>query len=218
MPSRAGGRTVGSMDWFSVVLWSLIAFVALPLGLGAIAHPLLGVQALAVLGGLTVAVLWLFDIGSEDTAWIGSRARCAALAASVAGAWLVDGDRDVSSVRQSREETRRPCGGGAATRRPRGPADARARLRPSHVQLGQPAGCCRRRRRGRTIEIDARPESATRAAASLDWSTCHTCADGRRRLGGLRVVHFSPTARQRAGEGACHREPHRAPACTALAR
>ena len=67
------------MDWFSVVLWSLIAFVALPLGLGAIAHLLLGVQALAVLGGLTVAVLWLFDIGSEDTAWIGLA--CAVVAA-----------------------------------------------------------------------------------------------------------------------------------------
>ena len=105
MPSRVGGRTVGSMDWFSVVLWSLIAFVALPLGLGAIAHPLLGVQALAVLGALTVAVLWLFDIGSEDTAWIAlACAVVAALATSLAGAWLVDGDRKVSMVGQSGEE------------------------------------------------------------------------------------------------------------------
>ena len=105
MPSHAGRRTVGSMDSFSVVLWSLIAFVALPLGLGAIAHALLGVQALAVLGGLTVAVLWLFDIGSEDTAWIGlACAVVAALATSGAGAWLVDDDREVSMVGQSQEE------------------------------------------------------------------------------------------------------------------
>ena len=91
------------MDWFSVVLWSLIAFIALPLGLGAIAHLLLGVQALAVLGGLTVAVLWLFDIGSEDTAWIAlACAVVAALATAGAGAWLVDGDRGVG---QSHEET-----------------------------------------------------------------------------------------------------------------
>ena len=105
MPSRVRGRTVGSMDWFSVVLWSLIAFVALPLGLSTIAHPLLGVQALAALAGLTVAVLWLFDIGSEDTAWIGlACAVVAALATSVVGSWMVDDDREVSTVGQSHEE------------------------------------------------------------------------------------------------------------------
>ena len=53
-----------------------------------------------------MAVLWLFDIGSEDTAWIAlACAVVAALATSVAGAWLVDGDREVSIVGQSREET-----------------------------------------------------------------------------------------------------------------
>ena len=53
-----------------------------------------------------MAVLWLFDIGSEDTAWIAlACAVVAALATAGAGAWLVDGDRDVSSVGQSHEET-----------------------------------------------------------------------------------------------------------------
>ena len=112
MPSRAGGRTVGSMDWFSVVLWSLIAFVALPLGLGAIAHLLLGVQALAVLGGLTVAVLWLFDIGSEDTAWIAlACAVVAALATAGAGAWLVDGDRTSAAWASHTRRPSRPLWG-----------------------------------------------------------------------------------------------------------
>lgn len=93
------------MDWFSLVLWVIIASVALPLGLGALAHPLLGLQALAVLGGLTVSVLWAFDIGSADTAWIAfGCAVVGAVAASIAGAWLVQGDRDVSMVGQTGEE------------------------------------------------------------------------------------------------------------------
>lgn len=93
------------MEWVSLFLWGLIALVALPLGLGAIANPLLGLQALAVLGGLGMSVLWVFGIGTEDTAWIAFA--CAAvglLATWMAGAWIVTGDREVSRVGQSGEE------------------------------------------------------------------------------------------------------------------
>jgi hypothetical protein len=70
-----------------------------------LAHLFLGVQALAVLGGLAVSVLWVFGVGSEDTAWIAvACAALGALAASIAGVWLVQSDRDVSMVGQTGEE------------------------------------------------------------------------------------------------------------------
>jgi hypothetical protein len=93
------------MEWFSLVLWALIASIALPIGLGAIANPMLGLQALAVLGGLAVPVLWAFGIGSEDTAWIAFA--CAAvgvITASIAGAGRASGYREVSMLGQTGEE------------------------------------------------------------------------------------------------------------------
>jgi hypothetical protein len=93
------------MEWVSLILWGVMASIALPLGLGAIANPLLGVQALAVLGGLGMSVLWMFGIGAEATAWIAvACATIGVLAAWTAGAWIVTGDREVSRVGQSGEE------------------------------------------------------------------------------------------------------------------
>jgi hypothetical protein len=93
------------MEWFSLVLWGLIAAVALPLGLAAIAQPLLAVQALAVLGGLAMSVLWVFGVGDEDTAWVSfACAVIATFALSISAAWVVSGDREVSRVGQSGEE------------------------------------------------------------------------------------------------------------------
>jgi hypothetical protein len=93
------------MEWVSLILWLIIASMALPLGLGAIANPLLGLQALAVLGGLAMSVLWVFGIGSEDTAWIAFACAVVGVAATwTAGAWIVTGDRAVSPVGQTGEE------------------------------------------------------------------------------------------------------------------
>jgi hypothetical protein len=93
------------MEWFSLFLWLLVASIGLPLGLGAIANPLLGLQAVAVLGGLGMAILWVFNIGAEKTAWISVACAVVALAATwTAGAWIVTSDREVSRVGQAGEE------------------------------------------------------------------------------------------------------------------
>lgn len=93
------------MEWFSLVVWSVIALIALPLALGAIAQPLLAVQALAVLSGLAVSVLWVFSVGGEEVAWAAfACAVIAALALAISAAWVVRGDREVSRVGQSGEE------------------------------------------------------------------------------------------------------------------
>ena len=93
------------MEWVSLILWALIASVALPLGLAAVAHPMLGLQALAVTGGLAISILWAFDIGNEDTAWIAfGCALVAIFALTVAAAWVVSSDRDVSFIGQTGEE------------------------------------------------------------------------------------------------------------------
>jgi len=93
------------MEWVSLILWGVIALVALPLGLAAVAHPMLGLQALAVTGGLAVSVLWVFDVGDADTAWIAfGCALVATIALTVAAGWVVSSDRDVSFVGQTGEE------------------------------------------------------------------------------------------------------------------
>jgi hypothetical protein len=93
------------MEWVSLILWGVIALVGLPLGLAAIAQPLLAVQAIAVLGGLAVSVLWVFGVGDEGTAWVSfACAVIATLALSISAAWVVDGEREVTMVGQTGEE------------------------------------------------------------------------------------------------------------------
>jgi hypothetical protein len=80
------------MEWVALVLWLLIAGLAMALGAGAIAQLAFGVQAPAVLGALALTVVFIAT-------------GVAALAVAVGAAWIVSGDRPVSHLGQTHEET-----------------------------------------------------------------------------------------------------------------
>ena len=94
------------MEWLALVLWLMIAGLALPLGTGAIAQLAFGVQAPAVLGALGLCAVFIVTDGTEWVAWAATGcAVVAALAVAVGAAWIVSGDRQVSHIGQTHEET-----------------------------------------------------------------------------------------------------------------
>ena len=94
------------MEWLALVLWLMIAGLALPLGLGAIAQLAFGVQAPAVLGALGLSIVFIATGGEDWIAWAAfGCAVVAALAVAVGAAWVVSGDRPVSHLGQTHEET-----------------------------------------------------------------------------------------------------------------
>jgi hypothetical protein len=59
------------MEWLALVMWMLVAGLALLLGHGVtIGHALLGVQMMAALGGLALIVVYLFVGEPATLAWI----------------------------------------------------------------------------------------------------------------------------------------------------
>ena len=57
------------MEWVSIAVWALVAFVALPVGGGAFAAPPLGLQPLVGAAGLVLAVLFAIE-GAAALAWV----------------------------------------------------------------------------------------------------------------------------------------------------
>jgi uncharacterized membrane protein len=81
--------------WFVLVMWVIVASVALPLGLGAITQtPLLGLQALFALAGLVLAVVFVSFEASEAIAWVMvGLGLLGAITVTGAIAWLVSDDK-----------------------------------------------------------------------------------------------------------------------------
>ena len=95
-----------AMEWVALVLWLTIAGLAMALGAGAIAQLAFGVQAPAVLAALALTVVFIVTDGTEWVAWAALGCTVvAALAVAVGAAWVVSGDRSVSYIGQTHEET-----------------------------------------------------------------------------------------------------------------
>lgn len=94
------------MEWLALILWVLVAMVALPLGRHALTeHPALGLQAMAGLGGLALCVLFLATDRPPLLAWAAvALGVLGGLAVAVAAYWLVSDNRYVSAAGEGAEE------------------------------------------------------------------------------------------------------------------
>ena len=81
--------------WFVLVMWVVVASVALPIGLGALTQtPLLGLQALFALAGLALAVVFVSVEATETIAWVMvGVALLGAITVTGAVAWLVSDEK-----------------------------------------------------------------------------------------------------------------------------
>ena len=93
--------------WFVLVMWVLLAGMAMPLGLGALTQtPLLGLTALIALAGLALAAVFLAWEPTETLAWVMTGlALLGAVVTVGAASWLVADDRpDLIASMQAHEE------------------------------------------------------------------------------------------------------------------
>ena len=95
------------MEILTLALWILLAMTALPLGgLGALVSAGLAVQALAALTGAGLLTAFLVFSDREWLAWAACGTGIVGTLAVVAGAArLISGERSVSAVGQTNEET-----------------------------------------------------------------------------------------------------------------
>jgi hypothetical protein len=94
------------MAWVVLGVWIVVALVALPLGRHAITEtPWLAVQVLIALAGLTLAIIFVADGGSEALAWvIAGLGVLGAVVVALAVRWLVSDEHPVSTNRQQGAE------------------------------------------------------------------------------------------------------------------
>ena len=95
------------MEWVTLVVWVLIAGLALPVALGTLSGaPGLGLQALAALSGLALCTLFIIFDGPL---WLGWATFGMAALGSIAGlsgaATLISDERTVTGELQAAEET-----------------------------------------------------------------------------------------------------------------
>jgi hypothetical protein len=96
------------MAWVVLAVWALVAAIALPLGRHAATEtPLLGLQALLGLAGLTLAIIFVAAEPAEAIAWvIAGIGALGAIVVAFAAAWLTSDQHGVANARQqSNEET-----------------------------------------------------------------------------------------------------------------
>ncbi len=93
------------MEWVALILWAVIAALALALAAGTIAQLAFGVQAAAVLAAFGLVLAFIVFGGAGWMAWAAfGCAVVAAIAVAVGSAWLVSSDRLVSHIGQGAEE------------------------------------------------------------------------------------------------------------------
>jgi len=94
------------MEWVALMVWILIALLAMPVALGALSGaPGLALQAVAAIGGLVFCALFIILDGPRWTGWL---AVGLAVAGIIADLWgtehLLSDDRPVSADLQPVEE------------------------------------------------------------------------------------------------------------------
>ncbi|HEV7493375.1 hypothetical protein [Baekduia sp.] len=94
------------MEWVALMVWIVIALLAMPVALGALSGaPGLALQAVAAIGGLVFVALFIILDGPLWTGWM---AVGLAVLGIVAGLWgaerLLSDDRSVSADLQGIEE------------------------------------------------------------------------------------------------------------------
>jgi hypothetical protein len=94
------------MEWLALMVWIVIALLALPVALGALSGALgLGLQAVAAIGGLVFVALFIILDGPLWTGWLAFGLAILGIVADLWGAErLLSDDRAVSADLQGIEE------------------------------------------------------------------------------------------------------------------
>jgi hypothetical protein len=94
------------MEWVALMVWVVIALLALPVAFGALSGaPGLALQAVAAIGGLVFVALFIILDGPAWTGWMAVGLAVVGIAADLAGAErLLSDDRSVSADLQGMEE------------------------------------------------------------------------------------------------------------------
>jgi hypothetical protein len=106
MHGGAAEATLGGMEWVALMVWIVVALLALPVGAGALSGiPGLALQAAAAIGGLVFCALFIILDGPEWTGWIAVGLAVAGIVAGLSGAErLLSDDRPASADLQGLEE------------------------------------------------------------------------------------------------------------------
>jgi hypothetical protein len=95
------------MEWVALMVWIVVASLALPISAGALSGaPGLGLQAVAAIGGLVFCALFIILDGPLWAGWVAVGMAVLGVVADTWGAdTLLSGDRAVSADLQGLEET-----------------------------------------------------------------------------------------------------------------
>lgn len=98
--------TIATMGWIALLLWLLLAPMALFAGLGVLTTPGAAGQVLAGAGGFALCVIFLAVGGSSLVGWmLLGAAVVGVLACALAVSWLVRDDHDAGFAGQGADET-----------------------------------------------------------------------------------------------------------------
>ncbi|MDX6725327.1 MAG: hypothetical protein QOK49_132 [Baekduia sp.] len=94
------------MEWVALMVWILVAALALPVALGALSGaPGLGLQVVAAIGGLALCALFIILDGPRWAGWLTVAMAVVGVLADVWGAEaLLSDERSVSADLQGAEE------------------------------------------------------------------------------------------------------------------
>jgi hypothetical protein len=94
------------MEWVALMVWTVVAALALPVALGALSGaPGLGLQVVAAIGGLALCALFIIFDGPRWAGWLTVTMAVVGVLADVWGAEaLLSDERSVSADLQGAEE------------------------------------------------------------------------------------------------------------------
>jgi hypothetical protein len=94
------------MEWVALMVWIVIALLALPVAFGALSGaPGLALEAVASIGGLVFVALFIILDGPRWTGWMAVGLAVVGIVAALSGAErLLSDDRSVSADLQGMEE------------------------------------------------------------------------------------------------------------------
>jgi hypothetical protein len=106
MPWTCPASTLSRMEWVALMVWVLVAGLALPVGVGALSGAAgLGLQAVAAIAGVVFTVLFIIRDGAGWAGWLTVAMAVIAVIADVWGADVLLSDgRPASAELQGAEE------------------------------------------------------------------------------------------------------------------